>query len=123
MTFLDKLDYLMKRENLNKHTLALKSGVPYTTIVGLYERGSGNARLSTVNKLCEFFKVPLDYLTMDKYDYPENFEPNGNTASPACKTKEEVELLLLFRSLSNSARGTVLSTVRGFAGNPDMQKQ
>ena len=78
MDFISKLDWLMKRDGLNKHTLAQKSGVPYTTIVGLYERGHENARLSTLNSLCSFFDVPLDYLVLDAYDKPEDFTPSGN---------------------------------------------
>ena len=30
--FLDKLDFLMEQKHLNKRTLSLKSGIPYTTI-------------------------------------------------------------------------------------------
>ncbi len=123
MDFLSKLDWLMKRDGLNKHTLAHKSGVPYTTIVGLYERGPENARLSTVNKLCAFFEVPLDYLALDEYERPEDFTPNGNTASAICETPEETELISMFRILNRETRDIVLSTVRGFAGNPAMQKE
>lgn len=122
MDFLHKLDWLMERDGLNKHTLAQQSGVPYTTIVGLYERGAENARLSTLNRLCAFFRVPLDYLAIDEYEKPEDFVPNGKTASTVCETSEEAELITLFRGLNASARTAVLTTVRGFAGNPAMQK-
>lgn len=123
MDFLSKLDWLMKRDDLNRHTLAQKSGIPYTTIVGLYERGPENARLSTVNKLCAFFGVPLDYLALDQYEKPEDFIPNGITVSTVCETPEETELISLYRGLSAEARSAVLVTVRGFAGNPAMQKE
>lgn len=123
MTFLEKLDWLMNRDGLNKHTLAQKCGIPYTTIVGLYERGADNARLSTVNRLCAFFGVSLDYLVFDIYDKPEDFTPNGKTAEMSCESADEVELIALYRTLSVTARATVLTTVRGFAGNPDMQQK
>ena len=123
MDFLHKLDWLMERDGLNRHTLAQKSGVPYTTIVGLYERGAENARLSTLNRLCAFFKVPLDYLAMDEYEKPEDFVPNGNTASVICETREEAELISLYRELNETARSAVMVTVRGLAGNPDIQKE
>lgn len=73
--FLKKLDDLMHERGLNKHSLADQCGVPYTTIVGLYERGAENARLSTLNKICAFFGVPLDYLAIDTYEKPEDFTP------------------------------------------------
>ena len=123
MVFLQKLDWLMERDGLNKHTLAQQSGVPYTTIVGLYERGAENARLSTLNRLCAFFKVSLDYLAIDDYERPEDFVPNGNTASVVCETKDEAELISLYRGLNDTARSAVMVTVRGLAGNPDIQKE
>lgn len=122
MDFLRKLDWLMARDGLNKHTLAQQSGVPYTTIVGLYERGAENARLSTLNRLCAFFNVSLDYLVLDEYEKPEDFVPNGNTAPFVCESQEEAELISLYRKLNDSARSAVMVTVRAFAGNPDMQK-
>ena len=60
--FLNVLDSLMKSNGLNKHTLSIKSGIPYTTIDGFYRRGTANARLSTLKRLAEFFDVSLDYL-------------------------------------------------------------
>ena len=60
--FLNVLDSLMKSNGLNKHTLSIKSGIPYTTIDVFYKRGTANARLSTLKRLAEFFDVSLDYL-------------------------------------------------------------
>ena len=121
MTFLEKLDWLMAREKLNKHLLSQQSGIPYTTIVGLYERGPENARLSTVHKLCSFFDVPMDYLAFDQYEKPEDFTPNGNAVCMTCTNEQELELLAHFRSLSDDTHRIVLDTIRGFAGNPGMR--
>lgn len=60
--FLETLDNLMKKKDINKHTLAKESGVPYTTIVGFYKKGYDNIKLSTLNKLSDYFGVSLDYL-------------------------------------------------------------
>jgi len=123
MDFLSKLEWLMKRDGLNRSTLAQKSGVPYTTIVGLFERGAENARLSTLNRLCACFNVSLDYLALEQYEKPEDFMPNGNTATVVCENGEEVEIVSLFRLLNKEGQRLVLSTIRTFAGNPDMQKE
>ena len=123
MDFLGKLDWLMEREKLNKHTLAQRSGVPYTTIVGLYERGAENARLSTVNRLCDFFGVPLDYLAFDKYDRPEDFIPASMHISPESLSSQEEELLGYFRAMNEEARAAIMTTARGMAGNPEMKKE
>ena len=65
MGLTDKLDILMKERNINKAELARESGVPYTTIDGFYKKGSENAKLSTLKKLCAYFGCTLDFLADD----------------------------------------------------------
>lgn len=65
MGLTDKLDLLMKEKNINKAELARESGVPYTTIDGFYKKGSENAKLSTLKKICSYFNCSLDYLADD----------------------------------------------------------
>lgn len=65
MGLTDKLDLLMKEKNINKAELARESGVPYTTIDGFYKKGSENAKLSTLKKLCAYFNCSLDFLADD----------------------------------------------------------
>lgn len=65
MGLTDKLDILMNRKNINKAELARESGVPYTTIDGLYKKGSDNVKLSTLKKICAYFGCSLDYLADD----------------------------------------------------------
>lgn len=120
MNFLDKLDFLMERDKLNKSTLSQKSGIPYTTIDAFYKKGYGNAKLSTLEKLCSCFNTSLDYLVNEQITDP-NYGMNENSAAAA--TKEEVELLALFRVLNTEGRSLALNTVRTFAGNPAMLKE
>ena len=65
MSFLTKLDKLMKDRNINKSQLSKESGVPYTTIDGLYKKGTDNIKLSTLKKLSSYFGCSLDYLAGD----------------------------------------------------------
>lgn len=62
MDFLDRLKLLMKKSGDNNSTLAKKSGIPYTTIDGLFKRGWEKAQLSTIQKICECYRVSLDYM-------------------------------------------------------------
>lgn len=63
MSFLEKIELLMKENNIkNLNQLAEKTGVPYTTIRSFYEHGGENIKLSTLKKLSDFFKCSLDYL-------------------------------------------------------------
>jgi repressor LexA len=66
MKFTDKLDKLMDERSLSRMGVAKGSGVPYTTIVNFYEKGTDNIKLSTLRKLADFFNVSLDYLVDDE---------------------------------------------------------
>lgn len=62
MDFLDRLRILMEKNNENNSTLAKKSGIPYTTIDGLFKRGWEKAQISTIQKICDYYNVSLDYM-------------------------------------------------------------
>ena len=68
MGLTDKLDMLMNERHINKAELARESGIPYTTIDGFYKKGSENAKLSTLKKLCAYFGCTLDYLADDNIE-------------------------------------------------------
>lgn len=63
MDFLDQLNQLMREKGLNKSKLSQLSGIPYTTIDGLYKKGFENIKLSTLVKLAKALDVSLDELT------------------------------------------------------------
>lgn len=54
MDFLEKLDYLMSKQNLNKSTLSKACDIPYTTIDGWYKKGYAGLKLTTLRKLSNF---------------------------------------------------------------------
>lgn len=107
MTLLEKLDYLMARDGLNSSLLSKKSGIPYTTIKGMYERGADRIQLTTLKSLAAFFSVPLDYLALDQYDKPEDFKPNGITVS----TARENAMLEKYRALDDERKDIIDSVL------------
>lgn len=74
LTFLEKLDYLMKKEHLNKRNVSQGSGIPYSTIDGFYKQGYKNIKLSTFRKLCDYFGVTMDSMARDDVEFPEKYE-------------------------------------------------
>ena len=70
MTMAEKIDQLMLAAGLNRRQLAVKTGVPYTTIDGWFKRSSQNAQLANVRKIADFFDVKLDWLVDDLQDSP-----------------------------------------------------
>ena len=56
MTFTEKLVYLMNKNGIkNRSQLSKQSGIPYTTIVGFFEKGTENIRRTKFIKLSVFF--------------------------------------------------------------------
>lgn len=98
MGLTDKLDLLMKEKNINKAELARESGIPYTTIDGFYKKGSENAKLSTLKKICAYFGCSLDYLADDDVsDEPQtiaaHFDGDEYTEEELDKIKEYASFL------------------------------
>ena len=63
--FLEKLNYLMEQNHLNKSTLSKACDIPYTTIDGWYKKGYEGLKLTTLRKLSAYFGVPLDFWAND----------------------------------------------------------
>lgn len=61
MDFLEKLDFLMSKQGLNKSTLSKACDIPYTTIDGWYKKGYAGLKLTTLRKLSNFFGTTLDF--------------------------------------------------------------
>lgn len=66
MDFLEKLDFLMDQNKLNKGTLSKACGIPYTTIDGWYKKGYEGMKLTTLRKLANFFDTSLDFWVSDQ---------------------------------------------------------
>lgn len=106
MNFLEKLDYLMDKEKINKNILSKKSGIPYTTLDGFYKKGYQNTKLSTVQKIANYFNVSLDYLIFDEitdldYGKAEKFKI----------TTDEMYLIQRYRNLDEYDKQVVNSTL------------
>lgn len=117
MDILDKIDALMVRYDLNKHTLSEKSGIPYMTITSFYKSGYKNAKLSTVFRLAEFFNVPVDYLLLDQYSSPQEYYLSRG---PYNLSELELELITGFLSLNKDGKAFVMSCLDAARNNPKM---
>ena len=91
MTLIEKIDYLLKKEGLNKRQLSIKADIPYTTIDGWYKRGYENMTLSTLKKLCRFLDVSRDSMTIDELDI-QPYDPERIHT-----TKREREIIMKYR--------------------------
>lgn len=120
MNMLEKINGLMKERGLNKHTLAEQSGIPYSTIVGIYSKDYKKIKLSTLRRLSDFFKVTMEYLGNDEIDGDKRYE-TGPAAEkdlvlrgrdePYLSDREEERILKSWRGLSEKGR----TKVEGYA--------
>lgn len=104
MSFLDKLDYLMREKNINKSQLSKESGVPYTTIDGFYKKGTENIKLSTLKKLASYFDCSLDYLADDNVDEDEPLMTIAAHHDAEDWTEEELAEIEEFKKFVKSKR-------------------
>lgn len=95
MNFLEKLDALMLEEGINKHVLSKESGIPYTTLDSFYKKGYQNAKIPTIQKLCDYFHVSLDYLICDNVNdtqYGKQTQPNIRASIKNSPTPVQTEV-------------------------------
>lgn len=110
MTFLEKLDLLMKEKNIkNIKRLSEQSGIPRSTIDAFYKQGYSNIKLSNFKKLCDFFGVTMDYLARDEITEIEYYNPNKNGLHI---TPEEEFLVSCYRSSDSLDRELALRALK-----------
>lgn len=110
MTFLEKLDLLMKDKGIkNIKRLAEQSGIPRSTIDAFYKQGYENIKLSTFKKLCDFFGVTMDCMARDDVDEIEYYNPGKKDLHI---TREEEMLLRCYRVADDLDKSLALRAVK-----------
>lgn len=108
MNFLEKLDFLMDKNKLNKKKLAEQSDVPYTTIVGWYKRSYSGITLSAFKKICDFFGVTMDSMARDEVTEIEYYNPKKKDLHI---TPEEEILVKCYRTADDLDKTLALRAV------------
>lgn len=111
MDFLEKLNFLMDKYNLNKSTLSKACNIPYTTVDGWYKRGYEGLKLPTLKKLSNYFGISLDYWADDNLVEPVPPKVNNLFLTE----KDEVELLCDYRTLNASTKLYIRGITKGFS--------
>ncbi len=106
MNFLEKLDFLISENKLNRKTFSQKSKIPYTTISNWYGRGYDNLSLPAFRSICDYFNVTMDSMAYD--DREIEYRPSK---APAALSKEEQHLIETFDRLDERGQKTVMDTL------------
>lgn len=111
MNFLEKLNYLLDKNDLNKNSLSKACNIPYTTIDGWYKKGYEGLKLTTLRKLANFFETSLDFWVDD----------NAQSTTPLLddklfiSKKDEIELLRDYRTLNKGTQNYASGLIKGMA--------
>ena len=116
MTLLQKIADLMRKNEDTVASLSRKSGLPYTTIDGLFKKGYAGARISTIQAIARVYNVSLDYLIRDEIE-----DPRYGMPSPALSPEDQL-LLQAFHQLTPAARAVLLSTAQNMLQEPSMRQ-
>ena len=92
MSVVERLSYYMNEHGYSKADIARLSGIPYTTIDGLFKKGDENTKLSTLKKLARLIGCTLDELTDTQVI---GYYTNPETAALAQEIHDNPELRIL----------------------------
>ena len=62
MDIFDRIDRRLRENGSTKRALCEATGIPYSSLMTLYQRRSGNMANETAIKIADFLGVSLDYL-------------------------------------------------------------
>lgn len=65
MTLIEKIEYLLKENDINKRQLSVQAKIPYNTIRNFWIQGVDKMQLPTFRKLCDYFNVTMDSMAFD----------------------------------------------------------
>ena len=104
-------NYILSRYSSIRE-FSISINIPYSTLDSIFKRGVENANIANIIRICDALNISADELA------------SGRIAIKSDKKlcPDEEEILLLYRSMNQKGKDLVLTTVRTYAGNPDMQK-
>lgn len=92
MELIEKLIFLMKRENIKTTAqLSRETNIPYTTLKSIFDGDVNDIRLSTSRKLCNFFKITLDELLDDTISLESLKQSSKNAIDIAGLSEEDLK--------------------------------
>ena len=107
MTMLEKIELLMRENDMNKRQISLRGEIPYSTVDGWWKKGFENMRVSTFKTLCAFFGVTMESMAYD--DREIAYTKDEQMVFDA----EDAELIRNYHRLDERGQRTVLGSLNG----------
>ena len=109
MGMIEKIELLMRERNIDQPSLARSTDIPYTTIDGLWKKGTENMKRSTLLKLARYFDCTIDYLADDDIEIDNKIFKSKALFLRVAGSLSTVERKLIdkYRALDERGRETV----------------
>ncbi len=108
MKMYEKIDTLLKQNNMSRKELAENCDVSYSTLSSAFSRKSKKISLDTAWKIADFFEVSIDYLLRDEITDPYYDAHDINFVI----SKDEKELLENLRNSKKEDKELILYTIK-----------
>lgn len=128
MSLIVRLTDLMMKKGINRHQLSKETGIPYSTIASLYDKGFENIKLSTLKKLADYFGCSLDYLVDDDVQSRLNFEDASDFIEQqiqsweAEENAEIQEFITKYKDLNGLGRSEAMKRINEMTRLKEYQK-
>ena len=106
MTFINRLNSLLSENGITKNKLATDLGLGSGTIATWEKRGT-IPKGEHLSRIANYFGVTVDYLISDS-----DVKEKTPAISESDLTEEELELVRMFRSLSEESKAIIMGGVR-----------
>lgn len=107
MTFIEKIEFLIKDKGLNKRQFSIEADIPYNTIRNFWIQGVDKMQLPTFRKLCDYFNVTMDSMAYDEREIEYKTDLSSDPLP-----KDQLQLIHDFRLLDERGQASVMDTVR-----------
>lgn len=98
----EKFEELLRKNNVTPYRVHKETGISTATLSD-WKNGKSNPKKDKIEKICEYFNVPLSYFYGDNTEGGEKYYLNGETAQIAQEIFENKDLRMLFDVTKNAS--------------------
>lgn len=96
----EKFEQLLKKNNVTPYRVHKETGISTATLSD-WKNGKSNPKKDKIEKICEYFNVPLSYFYGEESEGNDKYYLNDETAEIAQEIFENKDLKMLFDVTKN----------------------
>lgn len=96
----EKFEQLLKKNNVTPYRVHKETGISTATLSD-WKNGKSNPKKDKIEKICEYFNVPLTYFYGEDFEGDDKYYLNDETAEIAQEIFENKDLKMLFDVTKN----------------------